>query len=381
MQSQNNIIYLDHAATTPLDGGVLSLMTPYLTNVFGNASSQHSLGREAANALTAARDKIAVALGIFPSELYFTSGGTEADNLGIKGLALAGCERGRHVVVSAIEHPAVIESAFALQPFGFEIDFVYPDERGVVTPEAVGAVMRQNTVLVAVMSANNETGVIQPVADIYNVVKERGALLWCDCVQTAGVLPLSLFPADGHAISAHKFYGPKGVGAAHIRKGVRFVPQMNGGHQERGLRGGTSNTAAAVGMAEAFALSLSRAEEENKKIASLRDAFEELVLAKISGVHINGGGERLPSHSNLSFEGCDGQNIVMLLDMNGVAASTGSACTSGAATPSHVLQAMGFDEKRVRSAVRFSFGRDNTLDEVKYSVEILQKIISKIRNK
>lgn len=377
MPSRNKI-YLDYAATTPLDGGVFSYMTPYFTNVFGNPSSQHSFGREAANAVVSARDKMGVALGISSAELYFTGSGTEADNLGIKGIALANADRGRHIVVSAIEHPAVLESARALCGIGFEVTFVAPDESGVISPEAIKAALRADTVLVAVMSANNETGVIQPIQKIYDVVHPSGAYLWCDCVQTAGVIPMSCFPADGHAISAHKFYGPKGAGAAHIKRGVRFLAHTNGGHQERGMRGGTTNTPAVVGMAEALKLSLSRTDEV-ARVRVLRDAFEKLVLSEIPDVFVNGGGERLSSHSNLSFYGCEGQNIVLLLDMHGVAASTGAACSAGATTPSHVLTAMGLGEARVKSAVRFTFGRGNTEEDVGRAVEILKKVIASIR--
>ena len=379
MPSQNKRIYLDHAATTRLDGGVFSIMSPYFTEIFGNPSSQHSFGREAANAVTAARDKMAGILGISPAELYFTGCGTEADNLCVKGIALANADRGRHIVVSAIEHPAVIESAKDLCQFGYEVSFALPDSSGRVTAESVANVMRDDTVLVAVMSANNETGVIQPVRDIYNFVKSRGAIMFCDCVQSAGVLSFDNFPADAYAISAHKFYGPKGVGAAVIKKGVRFTRQLSGGHQERGARGGTTNTPAIVGMAEALSLARSRRDEDALFVSHLRDLFEREVLSSVKGVFVNGGGERLPSHSNISFEGCDGQNVVFLLDMNGVAASTGAACSSGASSPSHVLTAMGLGEDRVRSAVRFSFGRDNTESDVFAAVEAIKKVVSAIR--
>ncbi len=378
MQSTERV-YLDHAATTPVDGGVLNDMLPYFSELFGNSSSQHSFGRQTANAVTAARDKMAVALGISPAELYFTCGGTEADNLGIKGICLANADRGRHVVISAIEHPAVIESANDLKKYGFEVTFVNPDGRGVISPQAIADAMRQDTVLVAAMSANNETGVIQPIADIYSEVKARGAYLWCDCVQSAGVLPLSRFPADGYALSAHKFYGPKGAGAACIKKGVRFIRHMSGGHQERGMRGGTLNTPAIIGMSHALSLSLSRAAEDGERIARLRDEFERRVISQIDGTAVNGGGERLPSVTNISFDGCDGQNIVFLLDLNGVACSTGAACSSGATTPSHVLTAMGLDESRVRSAVRFSFGRNNTAADVDFAVEAIKKVVRAIR--
>lgn len=379
---QNEKIYLDHAATTPLDEDIFKKMTPFFKGVFGNASSQHSFGREAANALTCARDDVARAIGVPSKEIYFTCGGTEADNLGIKGISLANAEKGKHIMVSAIEHPAVLESAYSLRQFGYEITEVNPDGDGVIRPESIEKALRPDTVLVAVMSANNETGVIQPIKEIYERVHAAGAYLWCDCVQSAGALPFSLFPADGWAISAHKFNGPKGVGVARIKSGVRFLPQMCGGHQERGLRGGTINTPSIVGCAEALCKAQKNCDEVNAYVSSLRNEFEKRVVALIDGVHINGkNAQRLPSHSDLSISGCEGQNIVMLLDMKGVAASTGAACSSGATTPSHVLTAMGLSAECVSGGVRFSFGKDNTLSEAQIAAQILSEVVSSIRSK
>ena len=379
-KGSNQSIYLDHASTTPLDGEVLAAMRPYFCEEFGNASSQHAYGMRAANAVVAARDEMAVALGISPHELYFTSCGTESDNLGIKGISLAAAERGKHIVVSAVEHPAVIQSALDLKEFGFEVTFVYPDENGVVSPQTVQNCMRADTVLVAVMSANNETGVIQPVKEICAAVHAMGAYLWCDCVQTAGVLPVSEFPADGFAISAHKFYGPKGVGAACIKRGVRFRRQLAGGQQERGMRGGTLNTPGIAGMACALSLSLKRAAHDNEYVASLRNAFESIILSSVPDVFINGGAaQRLPSHSNISFCGCDAQNLVFALDMRGVACSAGAACSSGASKPSHVLQAMNVGEQRLKSAVRFSFGKNNTVRQVECAAEAVIAAVKAIR--
>ncbi len=374
-------IYLDHAATTPLDDGVFAKMAPFFKGVFGNASSQHSFGREAANALTSARDAVARVLGVPAKEIYFTCGGTEADNLGIKGICLANGDKGRHIVVSAIEHPAVLESARSLEKFGYEITYVNPDGDGAIRPESVDSALRPDTVLVAVMSANNETGVIQPISEIYECVHSHGAYLWCDCVQSAGVLPFSRFPADGWAVSAHKFNGPKGVGFARIKSGVRFEPQMCGGHQERGLRGGTINTPSIVGCAEALVLAQRNASDVNKYVSSLRDRFEGKVLSLIDGVFINGCAERLPSHCDMSITGCDGQNVVMLLDMKGVAASTGAACSSGATTSSHVLTAMGLGAERVSGGVRFSFGKDNTPEQADVAAQILADVVSTIRGR
>jgi cysteine desulfurase len=343
------MIYLDHAATTPLDEKVLNDMLPYLSYTYGNASSQHAFGRQAANAVTAARDNVAKILGVQAKEIYFTGSATEADNTAIKGICRANSAKGKHIVVSAIEHPAIIESAKDLTKEGFEVTYVNPDCNGVVTAEAVNAVIRQDTVFVGVMSANNETGVIQPIAAIYDVCKAKSIFFFCDCVQSCGVLTFGSLPADGYSLSAHKFYGPKGVGVLCIKSGNRFERLIAGGHQERGLRGGTTNTAAIIGLSSALTAVYAGANENTKKVESLRNKFEDMVLSQIDGVHINGGKEqRLPSHSNISFDGCDGENILFLLDLKGTAVSTGSACSSGAVTPSYVLTSMGKSEKQAQ---------------------------------
>lgn len=374
------MIYLDNAATTPLDKDILQEMTPYLTGVFGNASSQHAYGRQAANAVDCSRDKIARLTGVKPSEIFFTSGGTEADNLAVKGVCMANAQKGKHLVVSSIEHPAVIESAKDLQSLGFEVTFINPDSNGVVTPQSVEAAMRPDTVLVAVMSANNETGVIQQIADIHKITQAHNAFLWCDCVQSAASFGFENFPSDGKAISAHKFYGPKGFGVAYIKSGTRFNRLISGGMQERSMRGGTTFVAGAVGCAAALEKAISQRDVNNARVAAVRDYFEKRVLSEISGTRINGeGAQRLPSHSNISFEGCDGENILFLLDLHGVAVSTGSACSSGAVTPSHVLTAMGLSERLAKSSVRFTFGKYNTCEEVNETLEILKSAVSKIR--
>ncbi len=374
------MIYLDHAATTPLDEEVLTAMTPYLKECFGNASSQHTYGRNAANAVVFARDKIARLCGVNAKDIYFTCGATESDNTAVKGVCLANADKGKHLVISAIEHPAVLESAKDLSSFGFETTLVYPDVDGVITPQAVEAAIRPETVFVGVMSANNETGVIQPIEGIYSVCKERNVFFFCDCVQTAGVLGFEDFPADGWGFSAHKFYGPKGVGVLYIKGGTRFNRLMSGGHQERAMRGGTTDTASAVGCAAALEKALREAERNNAYVASLRDYFCGRVLSEIEGSVLNGGGRKLPSFANISFEGCDGENVLFLLDIKGIAVSTGSACSAGAVTPSHVLTAMGFSQSRAKSAVRFTFGRENTQEEVDRVVRELKEAVNKIRN-
>ncbi len=376
------MIYLDHAATTPLDRDVLNAMTPYMTNCYGNPSSQHSFGRQAANAVQNARDSIAALMGVKAEELYFTSGGTEAGNTAIKGVCLANKDKGKHLIVSAMEHPALIESAKDLSKQGFEVTFLNPDERGIVSAQSVQNAIRPDTIFVAVMAANNEVGTIQPIADIYSVCKEKGVFLYCDCVQTAGVLPFERFPADGIGFSAHKFYGPKGFGGLYMRGNMRFTRLISGGGQERGLRGGTTYVAGAVGCAAALKKAVDHMDENNVKVGTLRDSFVQKVLGQIEGVHLNGDMQlRLPANANISFDGCDGEQILFALDLHGIAVSTGSACSSGAVTPSHVLLSMGLGEARAKSAVRFTFGKYNTQEEVDRTVEVLKKAVDKIRGK
>ncbi len=374
------MVYLDHAATTPLDGRVLQAMTPYLTEIYGNASSQHSYGRKAANAVTEARDKIADIMGVSPSELYFTSGGTEAGNTALKGVCAALRGRGRHVVLSALEHPALISAANDMREYGYEITLVNPAKNGIVSAESVAGAIRPDTVFVGVMAANNEVGTIQPIKDIYAACRERNVFLYCDCVQTAGVLPFGLFPADGIGFSAHKFYGPKGFGGLYVRGNCRFERLISGGEQERGLRGGTTYVAGAVGCARALEIAEREAQSNNENIRRLRDLFVKRVLVEIEGTHVNGDLQnRLPSNANISFDGCDGEQILFALDLAGIAVSTGSACSSGAVTPSRVLTSMGLDEGRVKSAVRFTFGRGNTLQETEYAAVKLKEAVERIR--
>lgn len=374
------MIYLDNAATTRLDSDVLEAMMPYLTDVYGNPSSQHAAGRRAANAVTEARDKIAGIVGGAPSGLYFTAGGTEAANTALKGICAANTGKGRHIVLSAIEHPALIESARDLCAHGWQLTLVYPDGDGIVSPDAVEAAMRPDTVFAGVMAANNEVGTVQPIREIYERVKARGVFFYCDCVQTAGVLPFSDFPADGIGFAAHKFYGPKGVGCLCIKKGFRFERLLSGGNQERGLRAGTTYVAGAVGCAAALEKAYADAGRNNARVAALRDEFVERILAADCGAHLNGDAHRrLPANANISFDGCDGEQVVFGLDLMDIAVSTGSACSSGAVTPSHVLTAMRLPEERVRSAVRFTFGKYNTEEEVLRTVQCVKTVTERIR--
>ncbi len=373
------MIYLDNASTTPLDGGVLEKMMPYLTASFANPDSQHGAGREAALAVLNARDTLCKIIGCKSENLYFVSGGTEAGNWAVKGACAAQSDAGRHLVVSAIEHPALIESALDLRKFGYEVTFVNPDADGVIQPSAVADALRGDTAMCAVMHANNETGVIQPVEEIGAICKKAGVFYYCDCVQTAGVLPFPVGHCDALGLSAHKFYGPKGVGAIYISPTAKINRLISGGKQERGLRAGTTFVAGAVGCAAALECAVKSAAENNAAVSALRSSFEDNVLREIDGVHVNGGGARLPAHSNLSFDGCDGENILFLLDMKGIAVSTGSACSAGAVKQSHVLKAMGLSDSRIRSAVRFTFGKYNTFEEVDEVVAELKSAVAKIR--
>ena len=342
-------------------------MLPFMRQDFGNPQSQHSAGRAAANAVISARDKTARLLGCKSEEVYFVSGGTEAGNTALKGVCAY--------------HGKGHLSAKDMQKFGFEVTFLKPDSRGIVSAESVSAAIRNDTIFCAVMAANNEVGTIQPVEEIGEACKERGVFYYCDCVQTAGALPFPTAHCNALGISSHKFYGPRGFGAMFIKNGSKINRLISGGMQERGFRGGTLNAAAAVGLAEALETAVNEREQNNKKIAALRDGFLNRVLTEINGAQLNGDRAlRLPSNANISFKGCDGENILFLLDLNGVAVSTGSACSAGAVSPSHVLSAMGLPADRVKSAVRFTFGKYNTEEEVIAATEILKKVINKIKN-
>ena len=373
------MIYLDNSSTTPLDSEVLQKMLPFLKEEYANPATQYGAGRASALALLNARDDIAKIFGCKSEEVYFLSGGTEAGNWAIKGACLAQLEKGRHVVISAIEHPALLESALDLQKLGYEVSFVNPDSEGVISPADIEKAIRDDTVFCAVMHANNETGVIQPVEEIGEICKKRGVFYYCDCVQTAGVLPFPTKHCDALGISAHKFYGPKGVGAIYINENAKISRLISGGKQERGLRAGTANVAGAVGCSEALKNAVCNSAENNAKISALRDRFAGRILTEIDGTHLNGGKNRLPSNANISFDGCDGENILFLLDMKGIAVSTGSACSAGAVKESHVLSAMGLEKSRVKSAVRFTFGKYNSVEEVDKTVSELKEIVKKIR--
>lgn len=375
-------IYFDHAATTPVDPRVLEKMLPYFTEKFGNPNSQHWFGRQTVSAVDEARDTVARLIGAKSSEIYFTSGGTEADNWALRGAAYAMAHRGKHLIVSAVEHPAMITTAKELMKRGFEVTFAEVDEYGAVDLEKLERVIRPDTTFVGVMTANNEVGTVQPVKEIAALCKKKGVLFFTDAVQAAGALRLEVkeLGADMLSFSAHKFYGPKGVGVLYIRSGLKIDKIVTGGHQERSMRGGTTNVPAVVGLAEALRLAVSELDENAAYVSSLRDRFIRRVQREIPFVKLNGHPEnRLPANANFSFRYVEGESLLFSLDLKGIAVSSGSACSSGSLEPSHVLLAMGLPEGLAHGSVRFSFGRHNTAEEVDYAVDALKEIVLKLR--
>ena len=377
------MFYFDHAATTPVDPRVLQKMLPYFTENFGNPNSQHACGRRAAAAVDEARDTVASHNGAKPSEIYFTSGGTESDNWALRGAAHANAERGKHLIVSAVEHPAMISTARELQKEGFEVTFAAVDEFGKVDLQKLKDSIRPDTTFIGVMTANNEIGTLQPVAEISALARERGITFFTDAVQAAGALKLNVKePAvDMLSFSGHKFYGPKGVGVLYIRSGVRVGKIITGGHQERSMRGGTTNVPGIVGLAEAFRLANEEMAQNNAHVSAIRDRFIARVLREIPYVKLNGHPkDRLPNNANFSFRYIEGESLLFSLDLAGIAVSSGSACSSGSLEPSHVLLATGLPEGLAHGSIRFSFGKENTAEQIDIAVEKLKEIVVRLRN-
>ena len=375
-------IYFDHAATTPVDPRVLEKMLPYFTQKFGNPSSQHAFGRETVCAVDDARDEIAACIGAKSSEIYFTSGGTEADNWALRGAAYSFANRGRHLIVSAVEHPAMIATAKELAKKGFEVTFAEVDEYGAVDLEKLEKAIRSDTVFVGVMTANNEVGTIQPVKEIAALCKAKGIVFFTDAVQAAGAIQLNVkeIGADMLSFSAHKFYGPKGIGVLYIRSGLKIEKLVSGGHQERSMRGGTTNVPAVVGMAEALRIATQSLDENAAYVSAIRDRFIHRVLREIPYVKLNGHPEkRLPANANFSFRYIEGESLLFSLDLKNIAVSSGSACSSGSLEPSHVLLAMGLPEGLAHGSIRFSFGKHNTMEEADYAVDALKEIVLRLR--
>lgn len=384
---EKRLVYFDYAATTSLDSEVLEKMLPYYKENYGNADSLHSFGRKAQSAVDFARDKVAELIGAKPSEIYFTSGGTESDNWAVLGGAYACKKRGKtHILVSQIEHHAVLSAVERLEKEGFEIEYIPVNAGGRVEINEVGKRLKDTTGLVVVMKANNETGAIQPVEEIAQLCKARGILCFSDCVQYVPHrnLDVNALGADVVAISAHKFHGPKGCGVLYIRKGVGIEKLVAGGEQERGMRGGTLNVPGVVGLACALELCYKNNVEREERISALRKKFLDKVLA-LDGVSLNGSFSKdedgLASVMNLRFDGVENTSFLYNMDLNGIAVASGSACASASLKPSHVLTAMGLSETQAKNSIRFSIGKDTTEEEIEYVAEKVKEILEKIRVK
>ncbi len=382
MEKLEKRIYFDHAATTPVDKKVLEKMLPFFTEVFGNPNSQHAFGREAMKAVDEARDGIAKIINAKPSELYFTSGGTESDNWAIRGVAHAYKDRGRHLIISPIEHAAMITTAKALEKEGFEISFMKVDGEGFVDLEHLRSIVREDTIFIGCMMANNEVGTIEPIKEIAEIAKSVGAVCFTDAVQSAGVLKIDVkdLGVDMMSMSSHKIYGPKGVGALYIRNGLKVESILTGGHQERTKRGGTTNVPGIVGFYNAFKIASEDMDKNFEYVSSLRDRFIDRVLTEIPFVKLNGPREnRLPANADFSFKFIEGESILFSLDLAGIAVSSGSACSSGSLEPSHVLLALGLPEELAHGSIRFSFGKHNTVEEVDFAVEVIKNAVNRLR--
>ncbi|MEZ4357040.1 MAG: cysteine desulfurase NifS [Eubacteriales bacterium] len=374
-------IYLDNAATTKVRKEVIDAMIPYFSDIYGNASSQHQFGRKAKDALEVARASIAGKINADPKEIFFTSGGSESDNWAIKGAAKALKNKGKHLITTSVEHHAVLDSFKSLEKQGFEVTYLPVDCDGQVSVTDVSNAIRKDTVLISIMTANNEIGTIMPIAEIGKLAKEKGILFHTDAVQAMGVLDIDVnaMDIDMLSASAHKFHGPKGVGFLYIRRGVKLVKLIDGGAQERNRRAGTENIPGIVGMAKALELMIEEREFQNKRLASMRDRMIKGLLeipdSKLNG-HIT---NRLPGNVNVSFDGIEGEALLVSLDMQGIAASSGSACMSGLFEPSYVLMALGSGEESSRSSIRYTIGSDNTDDEIDYAVKLTKETVEKLR--
>lgn len=374
-------IYLDNAATTALSPKVLEAMMPYLTTIYGNPSSVHAFGQEAKKGLDKARDQVAAALNCSPTEIIFTGGGTESDNTAILGVAEKFKSKGKHIITSSVEHHAVLHTCEHLQKQGYEVTFLPVDEYGMVSAAQVKEAIREDTILVSIMFANNEVGTIMPIAEIAAVCREKGVLFHTDAVQAIGHIPVDVkaLGIDMLSLSAHKFHGPKGVGALYVRKGLKLPSLIMGGAQERSRRAGTENVAGIVGLGAAIALACENLAENAAKMTVLRDRLMQ-GIAKIPEVKLNGHPTmRLPNNVNYSIKYIEGESILLKLDMNGIAASSGSACTSGSLDPSHVLLAMGLPHEIAHGSVRLSLGDNTTEEEIDYTIEKLTEIVAYLR--
>jgi cysteine desulfurase len=376
------VIYLDHASTTPTDPEVVAAMLPWHSQEYGNPSTVYSLGLTAASAVQSAREAIAQTIGAESEEIYFTSGGTEADNWSILGTAEAQQKKGRHLITSAIEHHAVLESMGYLEKRGYEITRVPVDGSGLVDPEAVRQAIRPDTILVSIMHANNEVGTLQPIAELAEALHARGAVVHTDAAQAVGKIPLDVneLGVDMLSMSAHKFYGPKGIGLMYLRKRTRITPLLHGGGQEKGRRAGTHNVPGIVGMAKALELAASRMAEDAAREAGLRDRLWTGLSAGIEAIYLNGDlSRRLPNNLNVRLDGIEGESMILMLDMEGICVSSGSACTTGSLEPSHVLLALGIPAEHAHGSLRVTLGRSTTAEDIDFFTKVFPPIVARLR--
>ncbi len=385
MKENKRLVYMDHAATTPVDPRVLEAMLPYFSEKFGNASSIYSLGREARQAIEEARRTVAEILHAKPEEIIFTSCGSESDNLAIRGVAFAQRHRGKgnHIITSPIEHHAVGHTVEQLEKyFGFEVTYVPVDKYGVVDPDDVGRAIRDDTVLITIMYANNEVGTIEPIAEIGKIARKKGIPFHTDAVQAAGALSLNVdeLNVDLMSLSGHKFYAPKGIGILYVRKGTPLLPMQTGGGHEHNRRAGTENVPYIVGIATALKLAYEEFESNNSHVKRLRDKLIRGILERIPNTYLTGHPtNRLPNNASFIFKNAEGESILLGLDLKGVCASSGSACTSGSLEPSHVLLAMGIPPEDAHGSIRLTLGRENTDEDVDYVLEVLPPIVQRLR--
>lgn len=381
--SDQRIIYMDNAATTAVRKEVLDAMLPYFSEHYGNPSSIHSVGRDAKRAVEAARKQVAAALGAQPQEIYFTAGGSESDNWALRSATEMLAKKGKHIITSAIEHHAVLHTCEYLEKqHGYRVTYLPVDEYGLVNPADVKAAIAEDTVLISIMAANNEIGTLQPITEIGKIAKEAGVLFHTDAVQAVGAIPIDVnaWNVDLLSLSAHKFHGPKGVGALYVRKGTRMNNLIFGGAQERNLRAGTENLASIVGLGKAIEIAVTELPEYTKHMLKLRDRLIDGILSEIPDVRLNGHRtERLPGNVNVSVRYIEGESLLMRLDLAGVEGSSGSACTSGSLDPSHVLLAIGLPHEIAHGSLRLSLGIGNTEEDVEYVLKVLPSIVENLR--
>ncbi|GAB6056673.1 cysteine desulfurase NifS [Methanobacterium movens] len=377
------MIYLDHSATSPVNPEVLKAMEPFFSQEFGNASTFYSLGRTARQAMEAARENVASLIGASPQEIIFTSGGTESDNMAIKGTAYKWKNKGKHIITSAIEHPAVEETCRYLEKQGFEVTYLPVYEEGIVRIEDVLAAIREDTILITIMHANNEIGTIQPIAEIGEIARKKGIIFHSDAVQTVGKIPVDVekLNVDLLSISAHKLYGPKGIGALYVKKGVFLEPLIHGGGHERALRPGTENVPGIVGLGKACEIALKNLKKDQEDVTRLRNQLIAGILENLEESYLNGDPDkRLPNNAHLRFNGIEGESLVLHLDAKGIAASTGSACSSKKLEPSHVLMALGLEKVEAHGSLRLSLGTENTPEDIEYTIKSIKEAVTTLRN-